>query len=395
MSELLSQVPWFQDPQTHLYRSVIEAYAQPWRHFHTIKHVENLLLRIRAYADDPIAHEPGETEEENRKRTYAYLFAAVFHDIVYEPWCKIPGKNESESVAVMYAHLGGLEDDEVLQMAADLIRATGDLEYSAGDRFTHLFLGWDRAWVLQARTVTDLIRNGNRIWQEYSFYPYHDFVTGHMNIVRRVVNNRSVFDETYVQTETIEAYDQYLQNRRPRLAIYPGSFNPYHIGHSYVAAQAHAMFDKVVIATGVNPVKLPPYIWAGPGFCGEPLPTRVDRGASSWAPCEPLMDRKSVQMYERVNFSGMLSDLVRDFTDMGYDVVVVKGVRNAADLESEMVQAEFTRADNPDVKYAYIPCPAALAHVSSSAVRTLKRFGKKYEDYLAAFEEVDTTPRPV
>ena len=388
MSELLRQVPWFQDPQSHIYRSVIEAYSQPWRHFHTIKHVENLLLHIRSYVEDPAAHDPDETDVQNTKRTRAYLLAAVFHDVVYEPWCRTEGKNELESVAFMYDHLDDLEDEEVLQMAAHLIRATGDLNYCAGDRFTHTFLGWDRAWILQARTVTDLIRNGHRIWQEYSFYSYQDFVVGHMNVVRSVVNNRSVFNETYVQNETVAGYETYLQSRRPRLALYPGSFNPYHVGHSYVAAQARAMFDKVVIATGVNPSKFTLREIDGSSLA------RIERGASSWSPQKPLIDRKHSHVYERVDFSGMLSDLVRDFTDMGYDVVVVKGVRNAADLESEMVQAEFTRTDNSAVKYAYIPCPASLAHVSSSAIRILKRFGKSYTEYIATSEADDTTSVP-
>jgi cytidyltransferase-like protein len=392
MSALLQTVPFFQDRHSYIYTDVLRSYSEPWRHFHTIKHVENILLRIRAYVDDPAQHETGETAAENINRTRAYLFAAVFHDIVYEPWCTVPGKNEAESILVLYRHLEHIESAEVLQMAADLIRATGNLSYDGGDEFTNRFLLWDRAWILQARTVTDLIRNGHRIWQEYSFHPYHDFVDGHMDIVSKVYwNSRVSVDDVYVDKETIEAYGQYLQNRRPRLALYPGSFNPYHIGHSYIAAQAQAMFDKVVIATGVNPSKLPMYnAW------GIITPERVGRGKSSWVPRNLLMDDKSNQNYEHVEFAGMLSDLVRDFTDLGYDVVVVKGIRNAADLESEMVQAEFTRADNPEVKYAYIPCPAALAHISSSAIRTLKQFSKNYDDYIAAItDNVEQHPTPV
>ena len=37
-----------------------------------------------------------------------------------------------------------------------------------------------------------------------------------------------------------------------RIAVFPGSFDPFTIGHEYIANQALNLFDQIIIAVGMN-----------------------------------------------------------------------------------------------------------------------------------------------
>ena len=46
---------------------------------------------------------------------------------------------------------------------------------------------------------------------------------------------------------------EYLERRRTRVGVYAGTFNPFHIGHLSILEKAELMFDKVIVAVGINP----------------------------------------------------------------------------------------------------------------------------------------------
>jgi hypothetical protein len=43
-----------------------------------------------------------------------------------------------------------------------------------------------------------------------------------------------------------------LRNWKPNIGIFPASFNPAHIGHLNILEKAEKIFDKVIIARGIN-----------------------------------------------------------------------------------------------------------------------------------------------
>jgi pantetheine-phosphate adenylyltransferase len=43
----------------------------------------------------------------------------------------------------------------------------------------------------------------------------------------------------------------------PRVAVYTGSFDPFHFGHDDIVRRACKLFDSVVVGVGVNPEKQP------------------------------------------------------------------------------------------------------------------------------------------
>jgi pantetheine-phosphate adenylyltransferase len=105
------------------------------------------------------------------------------------------------------------------------------------------------------------------------------------------------------------------------IAFYPGSFNPWHAGHSDVLQKALMAFDLVVIAQGHNPDK-------------EETPS------SLMLPKWFLTLKERQERVHFVRYQGLMVDAIKAW-DMGHKdkvTAVVRGLRNGQDLESERVQ---------------------------------------------------------
>jgi pantetheine-phosphate adenylyltransferase len=134
------------------------------------------------------------------------------------------------------------------------------------------------------------------------------------------------------------------------IAIYPGSFNPFTIGHLNILQKAEAIFgvENVIIAVGVNP---------------EKNPSGIDRVAT----IKGNLPSKNVE-----GFQGFLTDYIWEKEKAGYKVVVVKGLRNGDDLDYEVNQLRFMEEMKSNVKVIFITCDKQFEHVSSSAYRALE-----------------------
>lgn len=139
-----------------------------------------------------------------------------------------------------------------------------------------------------------------------------------------------------------------------KIAIYPGSFNPFHKGHYNILMKAEQIFDKVIIARGINPEK----------------------------PHSQTMLPDSIKAKHVMTYSGLLTDFINELTE--YDsVTVIRGLRNAVDLQHEMNQYRFLQDLKPDIKLISIFCDKEYEHISSSAIRMLQGYGDdKVKNYL-------------
>lgn len=141
-----------------------------------------------------------------------------------------------------------------------------------------------------------------------------------------------------------------------KIAIYPGSFNPFHRGHYNILLKAEAIFDKVIIARGVNPEKSNPT---------APLP-------------ELIKDRTIVR------YNGLLTDCIEAVAkEYGSNPTVIRGLRNSVDLQYEMNQYRYLQDLKPDIKMVSIFCDKEFEHISSSGIRLLSKYGdEKVKNYL-------------
>lgn len=142
----------------------------------------------------------------------------------------------------------------------------------------------------------------------------------------------------------------YLKNNQPRIGVFAGSFDPFHKGHYNVLQKAERIFDKVIIAFGNNP----------------------DKSKGKW----PIPKKIHNRQIERYN--GLLTDFVNS---LGYEVTVIRGLRNSTDFQYEQNQYRYIQELKSDIKIVNIFCDKEFEHISSSGIRTLEKFGK-HKNYL-------------
>ena len=134
------------------------------------------------------------------------------------------------------------------------------------------------------------------------------------------------------------------------IALYAGSFNPFHLGHYNILLKGEKIFDEVILGFGLNKDK---------------------EGNQYGIPPSTIRDRKIV----------FYSDLLTDLINRLGNVTLIRGLRNSTDLQYELTQYRFLQELKPDIKVVSIFCDKEFEHISSSAIRNLKKYGKG-DEYL-------------
>lgn len=141
---------------------------------------------------------------------------------------------------------------------------------------------------------------------------------------------------------------QFLMTWRPKIGLYAGSFNPMHIGHLNIIEKSEKIFDKVIIAYGKNPDKHNQQF---------PIP-------------------ESIKNRQIIHYEGLLTDMINN---LGYDVTLIRGLRNSTDLQYELTQFQFLQELKPDIQIVNIFCDKQYEHLSSSAIRNLLMYKTGYQ----------------
>lgn len=144
-----------------------------------------------------------------------------------------------------------------------------------------------------------------------------------------------------------------------KIALFPGSFDPFTRGHEAIVRQALTLFDKVVVAIGENIGK-------------NSLLTPQER--------KSLIEKlySNDERVEVVTYSTLTGDLARK---VGASAII-RGVRNTIDFEYERTLAQTNKRLFPEIETILLLTPADLADVSSSAVRELLAFGHDVSEML-------------
>lgn len=137
-----------------------------------------------------------------------------------------------------------------------------------------------------------------------------------------------------------------------RIAVFPGSFDPFTIGHKDIADRALKIFDVLIIGVGFNINK--------PGN-SKMAAERVKTIESLFSDC----DRVQVEAY---------SGLTVDFARSHGAKFIVRGLREVKDFEYERNLAD-TNAAISDIETVFLTARPELGFISSSMVRELKVHG--------------------
>lgn len=136
----------------------------------------------------------------------------------------------------------------------------------------------------------------------------------------------------------------------PTLALYPGSFDPITLGHLNVIQRASRLFDRLVVAVGVNAEKKP---W----FSYEERCELIRRSVA-----ELGLDNIEVTTYQGLT--------VRFARQIGARVIV-RGVRPLTDIPAELTLMMANRRLEPEVETLFLIADGELAHVSSSLIKEI------------------------
>lgn len=129
-------------------------------------------------------------------------------------------------------------------------------------------------------------------------------------------------------------------------ALFPGSFDPFTSGHEAIARRVAPLFDRLVIAVGVNSEK----------HCMFTPEERVQRIRTM------LADLPNVEV---LSYSGMTIDLCHQ---LGASCIV-RGIRTAADFEYEQLVASVNRAQDPRIETLLVMADADHVAISSTLER--------------------------
>lgn len=132
-----------------------------------------------------------------------------------------------------------------------------------------------------------------------------------------------------------------------RIAVFPGSFDPVTIGHLSIVERALPLFDKVVVAMGINSTKR--YMFS-------------TEQRTAWLQ-ETFAQYPTVEV---MAFEGLTADLCQRLGAQ----YIVRGLRNSTDHGSERSIALMNLALRK-VETIFLPALSEHAHISSTIVREL------------------------
>lgn len=137
-----------------------------------------------------------------------------------------------------------------------------------------------------------------------------------------------------------------------KTAVFPGSFDPFTIGHESVVRRALAFFDKIIIAVGYNSTKK--------GFF--PLEKRLEWIGSVFS------DEPGVEV---TWFSGLTINFCREKNAS----FILRGLRTAADFEFERAIAQVNKAMDSGIETVFLLTLPEHSSINSTIVRDIIMHG--------------------
>ncbi len=145
-----------------------------------------------------------------------------------------------------------------------------------------------------------------------------------------------------------------------KIAVFPGSFDPFTLGHLDVLKSALSLFDKIIVAVGYNMQKK--------GFCNLDERLRIIKESV-----------KELPNVEADSYQGLTINYCRrvkaDF--------IVRGLRTTTDFELERVIAQANSKMDPGITTVFIPSGHEYAFITSTVVRDVLANGGDISPFMA------------
>ena len=143
----------------------------------------------------------------------------------------------------------------------------------------------------------------------------------------------------------------------PRVALYPGTFDPLTNGHVDMLRAAFRLCDRLVVAVGVHPAK-------------TPMLSVADRIELIEAVAAPMAAAAGAAVEART-FDNLVVDFARDVGA----TILIRGLRDGTDLDYEMQMAGMNATLAPRLQTVFLPASPEARHITATLVRQIAAMG--------------------
>jgi pantetheine-phosphate adenylyltransferase len=150
----------------------------------------------------------------------------------------------------------------------------------------------------------------------------------------------------------------------PRIALYPGSFDPVTNGHVDVVRNAVGLCDGLIVAIGVHPGK-------------QPLFSVEERLAMVREVFEPVA-AKAGCAFDCTTFD----DLTVTAAKRARATILIRGLRDGTDLDYEMQIAGMNETMAPEVRTVFLPASPTVRPITATLVRQIAGMGGDVSNFV-------------
>jgi pantetheine-phosphate adenylyltransferase len=146
----------------------------------------------------------------------------------------------------------------------------------------------------------------------------------------------------------------------PRIALYPGSFDPVTNGHLDVVRQAVTLCDRLVVAVGVHSGK-------------KPLFSTEERLTMVREVFGPIAQNAGCA-FDCTTYDNLTVAAARALGA----AIMIRGLRDGTDLDYEMQLAGMNATMAPEVQTVFVPASTAVRPITATLVRQIAAMGGEY-----------------
>src|SRR5215831_8716477 len=152
----------------------------------------------------------------------------------------------------------------------------------------------------------------------------------------------------------------------PRIALYPGSFDPVTNGHLDVVGQAVELCDRLIVAIGVHSGKQPLFS----------IEERLKMVNDVFAP----IAAKAGCAFEATTYD----NLTVTAAHKNGASIMIRGLRDGTDLDYEMQLAGMNETMAPDVHTVFVPASVSVRPITATLVRQIAAMGGDFSAFVPA-----------
>lgn len=145
-----------------------------------------------------------------------------------------------------------------------------------------------------------------------------------------------------------------------KVAIFPGSFDPFTMGHHDIVLRSLSLFDEVIIGIGYNSTKKNRY------FDIEVMVQKIE---------SVYVGQERVKV---IVYNELTSTLAKKYGAK----YLVRGLRNTTDFEYENTISQMNHYLNEDLETVFLITSPQYAQISSTIIREVHRFGADVSEFL-------------